>query len=151
MPDCLPRVLDRPGYNNRREKIDLTYAFVCISVRVMEMIYTQKQLEIANRLVDVLDSKFFKTLSEPVRVQILRFILLNGRADIGTIAENMPQDRSVISRHLNQMQAVGILNSEKVSRHVYYSINARTFLERFTNITELTQKCLEECGPDCCR
>jgi DNA-binding transcriptional ArsR family regulator len=117
----------------------------------MEMLYTQKQLEIANRLVDVLDSKFFKTLSEPVRVQILRFILLNGRADIGTIAENMPQDRSVISRHLNLMQAVGILTSEKEGRHVYYAINARMFLERFMTITELTKKCLEECGPDCRR
>jgi len=117
----------------------------------MEMIYTQKQLEIANRLVDVLDSKFFKTLSEPVRVQILRFILLNGRADIGTIAENMPQDRSVISRHLSLMQEVGILTSEKESRHVFYSINARLFLERFMIITELTKRCLEECGPDCCQ
>jgi len=117
----------------------------------MEMIYTQKQLDIANRLVDVLDSKFFKTLSEPVRVQILRFILLNGRADIGTIAENMPQDRSVISRHLNLMQEVGILNAEKESRHMFYNINARMFLDRFITITELTKKCLEECGPDCCK
>jgi len=116
----------------------------------MEIIYTQQQLEIANRLVDVLDSKFFKTMSEPVRVQILRFILLNGRADIGTIAENMPQDRSVISRHLNLMQEVGILNAEKESRHMFYSINARMFLERFITITELTKKCLEECGPRCC-
>jgi len=116
----------------------------------MEMIYTQKQLEIANRLVDVLNSKFFKTLSEPVRVQILRFILLNGRADIGTIAENMPQDRSVISRHLNLMQEVGILNAEKESRHMFYSINAQMFLDRFIAITDLTKKCLAECGPDCC-
>ena len=128
----------------------MTRAFVCINEYCVEMIYTQKQLEIANRLVDVLDSKFFKTLSEPVRVQILRFVLLNGRADIGTIAENMPQDRSVISRHLNLMQEVGILTSEKQSRHVFYSINARLFLERFMIITELTKQCLEECGPNCC-
>jgi len=123
---------------------------MCINEYCMEIIYTQQQLEIANRLVDVLDSKFFKTMSEPVRVQILRFILLNGRADIGTIAENMPQDRSVISRHLNLMQEVGILNAEKESRHMFYSINARMFLERFITITELTKKCLEECGPRCC-
>jgi len=117
----------------------------------METLYTQKQVEITNKLVDVLDSKFFKTLSEPVRVQVLRFILLNGRTDIGTIAENMPQDRSVISRHLNLMQEVGILVCEKESRHMYYSINARMFLERFVNIAELTKKCIDECGPMCCR
>jgi DNA-binding transcriptional ArsR family regulator len=66
----------------------------------MKMLYTKKQAEIANELVAVLDSKFFKSLGEPVRVEIIRFLLLNGRADIATIAENMPQDRSVISRHL---------------------------------------------------
>ena len=117
----------------------------------MEPIYTQKQLEIANKLVDVMDSKFFKSMSEPVRVQIIRYLLLNGRADIGAIAENMPQDRSVISRHLNLMQEVDILNCEKEGRHMYYSLNAKAFLERFMNITDLIKTCINECGPLCCK
>lgn len=112
---------------------------------------TDKQIEIANKLVSEMDSKFFKSLSEPVRVQIIRYLLLNGRADIGTIAENMPQDRSVISRHLNLMHEVGILICEKESRHMFYSINATAFLERFINITELVKTCIKECGPLCCR
>ena len=117
----------------------------------METRYTQKQLEIANKLVDVMDSKFFKSMGEPVRVQIIRFLLLNGRTDIGTIAENMPQDRSVISRHLNLMLEVGILNCEKESRHMFYSLNAVVFLERFTDITDLVKTCIKECGPLCCK
>ncbi|MFH2012034.1 MAG: metalloregulator ArsR/SmtB family transcription factor [Pseudomonadota bacterium] len=117
----------------------------------METIYTQKQLDIANKLVDVLDSKFFKSMGEPVRVQIIRFLLLNGRADIGAIAENMPQDRSVISRHLNLMQEAGILNCKKESRHMFYSINATGFLNRFANITELLKTCIKECFPSCCK
>ena len=115
------------------------------------MIYTKNQIEIANQLVAVMDSKFFKSLGEPVRVQIIRFLLLNGRADIGTIAESMPQDRSVISRHLNLMHDVGILSCEKESRHMYYSINAETFLDRFSTITKLVETCLKECGPLCCK
>ena len=128
----------------------MTRACVCINVFIMESRYTQKQLEVANKLVDVMDSKFFKSMGEPVRVQIIRFLLLNGRADIGTIAENMPQDRSVISRHLNLMLEVGILNCEKESRHMFYSLNAVVFLERFTDITDLVKTCIEECGPLCC-
>ena len=115
------------------------------------MIYTKKQLEIANQLVVVLDSKFFKSLGEPVRVEIIRFLLLNGRADIGTIAANLPQDRSVISRHLNLMQDVGILSCEKESRHMFYCLNASGFLERFTEIKNLVETCVKECGPLCCR
>lgn len=129
----------------------MTCACVCTNVFIMNTIYTKKQLEIANKLVSVLDSKFFKSLGEPVRVEIIRFLLLNGRADIGTIAENMPQDRSVISRHLNLMQDVGILSCEKVSRHMYYSLNAAAFLERFTNMKNLVESCVKECGPLCCK
>ncbi len=117
----------------------------------MKTIYTQKQVEIANQLVDVMDSKFFKSIGEPVRVQIIKYLLLNGRADIGTIAQDLPQDRSVISRHLNLMQEVGILRSEKESRHMYYSLDATEFLNRFTTIADLVKECLEECGPLCCK
>jgi DNA-binding transcriptional ArsR family regulator len=117
----------------------------------MKMLYTKKQAEIANELVAVLDSKFFKSLGEPVRVEIIRFLLLNGRADIATIAENMPQDRSVISRHLNLMHEVGILTCCKESRHKFYSLNANAFLERFASMTRLVEACLKECGPLCCR
>ena len=112
---------------------------------------TQSRSQIAEELVEAVDSKFFKTLSEPVRVQILKFLMLNGRADIGSIAENMPQDRSVISRHLNLMQEAGILISEKENRHVFYSVNGKPFLEKLVDITEKINKCMKECCPDCCK
>ncbi len=58
---------------------------------------------------------------------------------------------SVISRHLNMMHEVGILNYDKENRHRYYSMNASEFLNRFTSITELVEKCIKECGPLCCK
>jgi DNA-binding transcriptional ArsR family regulator len=117
----------------------------------MEMNNRQSKFKIAEELVEALDSKFFKTLSEPVRVQILKFLMLNGRADIQTIAENMPQDRSVISRHLNLMQDAGILTGEKEDRHVFYNVNGQPFIEKLVDITEKIRKCMNECCPDCCK
>ena len=117
----------------------------------MEMNNRQSKFQIAEELVEALDSKFFKTLSEPVRVQILKFLMLNGRADIQTIAENMPQDRSVISRHLNLMQDAGILKGEKEDRHMFYSVNGQPFIEKLVEITEKIRKCMNECCPDCCK
>ncbi|MFC1830008.1 ArsR/SmtB family transcription factor [Thermodesulfobacteriota bacterium] len=102
--------------------------------------------KIADELVEILDSKFFKALSEPVRIQILKFLILNGRSDIAAIAKTLPQDRSVISRHLQFMHGVGILNCEKITRHVYYEINGVLFLTRLSNIMEK----IKECMPDCC-
>ena len=64
----------------------------------MQIISDPQRKTAAEDLIKAFDFKFFKTMSEPVRMQILKILLLNGRSDIATIAENMPQDRSVISR-----------------------------------------------------
>ncbi|MDB4444134.1 winged helix-turn-helix domain-containing protein [bacterium] len=117
----------------------------------METEKPESRIQIANELVEAVDSKFFKTLSEPVRVQILKFLMLNGRADIQTIAENMPQDRSVVSRHLNLMQEAGVLTCQKENRHVFYDVNGQPFLEKLVDITEKIRKCVKECCPDCCK
>ena len=117
----------------------------------METADNQSRYEIAEELVRAFDSKFFKTFSEPVRVQILKFLMLNGRSDIGTIAENMPQDRSVISRHLSLMHEAGVLTSEKENRYVFYAVNGKPFLEKLVSITEKMGKCIKECCPDCCK
>ncbi len=100
-----------------------------------------------DELVEAFDLKLLKTLSEPVRLQILRFLLLNGRSDIGTIADNMPQDRSVISRHLNLMHESGILICEKESRHMFYRLNGQAFLSKLEDLTERIRNCMTECCP----
>lgn len=100
-----------------------------------------------DELVNVLDSKLFKTLSEPVRIEILRFLLEHGRADIGAISEKLPQDRSVISRHLNMMHEAGLLSADKEGRHMYYEISGPTFLEKLESIVSSIKKCLTVCCP----
>lgn len=105
--------------------------------------------KILDDLVNTFDSKFFKTLSEPVRFDILKFIMTKGRSDIGTIADHMPQDRSVISRHLNLMQEVGILTCEKENRHMYYEINGQSLVNKLKNITDLIGECMAHCCPSC--
>ena len=104
-----------------------------------------------DELVKNFDSKFFKTLSEPVRLEILKFLMENGRADVGTIAEHMPQDRSVISRHLTLMHEAGILNCEKETRHMYYEVNGTNFIDKLESITSQIRQCIDECCPSCCK
>jgi len=94
-----------------------------------------------------LDSKMFKVLTDPTRTQILRFLLLNGRADISTIAEHLPQDRSVISRHLNMMAEAGLLLAEKKTRHRFYTLNGETFLREFETVVENIRTCMKACCP----
>ena len=115
----------------------------------MEIISNPQKRIAAEELIGAFDAKFFKTLGEPVRVQIMKFLLLNGRSDIATIADSMPQDRSVVSRHLNLMSDVGILKCEKETRHVYYEIDGNVFLDKLEHMTGQIRKCMPLCCSEC--
>jgi len=117
----------------------------------MAMATQTESIKILDELTKNFDLKFFKTMSEPVRLEILKFLMVNGRSDIGTIAEHMPQDRSVISRHLNLLHESGILNYEKETRHIYYEINGQAFIGKLENFTERVKRCIDQCCPSCCK
>lgn len=129
----------------------MTYAFVCINKYLMKTQIQTKSESCLNELVNNFDYKFFKTMGEPVRLEILRFLMLHGRSEIGAIAEHMPQDRSVISRHLNMMKEAGILNSLKETRYVYYEINGKAFIDKLEAIAKQIHTCMQVCCPDCCK
>jgi DNA-binding transcriptional ArsR family regulator len=98
-------------------------------------------------LIKALDSKLFKALTDPTRAHIFKFLMLEGRADISTIANYFPQDRSVISRHLHLMSEAGLLVVEKETRHRFYSINGEKILREFECIVTNLKACIHECCP----
>ncbi len=51
--------------------------------------------DVLKEFSEAYDARFFKTLGEPVRIQILSYLMMNGRSDIGSITENMPQNIGV--------------------------------------------------------
>ena len=124
----------------------MTCANVCTNVCDMEFIKTQTP-QVLDDLVKALDSKMFKALTDPTRTKILKYLMMNGRCDISTIAMSLPQDRSVISRHLNMMAEAGLLVTEKETRHRFYTINCETFLHEFEVIVENLKTCIAECCP----
>ena len=128
----------------------LTCAFVCIYNYVMIVLKRDKN-KLIEGLAKNLDSKFFKSLSDPVRQELLKYLLLNGRMDVGTIAQHLPQDRSVISRHLQLMRDAGVLIYEKEGRFVYYSINGQEFLAKLEALVSQLRACIPVCcPPGCC-
>lgn len=93
----------------------------------------------AHDCVTVFDTGFFKALCEPSRIAVLRELILLGRADVGTIADRLPQDRSVIARHLQQLAAAQIVKAEKAGRHVVYQIDATSVAARLEAILATTR------------
>jgi len=127
----------------------LTYAIVCTYTRNVKPKNKDKKA-LVEKLARSFDSKFYKSLSEPVRQQLIKYLMLHGRSDIGTIAKHLPQDRSVISRHLRLMQEAGILICEKEGKFVYYSVNGQEFLAKLESLVEQIRACIPICCPTSC-
>ncbi len=103
--------------------------------------------QVAQACVDILDTTFFKALCEPARVALLRELVLGGRADVGSIAKRVPQERSVVARHLQIMQRAGLLTSTSEGRNTFYEVDAQSILERLEQMTELVRAVSAVCCP----
>jgi DNA-binding transcriptional ArsR family regulator len=105
-----------------------------------------KEKAIDNALANI-DSDFIKALSEPARLAIIKLLILHGTLDATSLAEKMPQDRSVISRHLSMMEKSGLLSSTKEGRHVFYTLDAKSALVKAEKLVDSFRQC---CQAGCC-
>ena len=103
--------------------------------------------EAANACVEILDADFFRALCEPARTQIFRQLILKGRSDIGTIAEAMPQDRSVIARHLQTLHSAGLLRVQREGRHRYYEVDGSSIVRQLERLKHLMRGLASLCCP----
>jgi len=99
--------------------------------------------EAIDKTLAEIDSDFVKALNEPARIEILKLLILNGASDVKTLAEKMPQDRSVISRHLAFMEKAGLLIAHKEGRYMIYSVDGESTLQKSEQIVQSIRKCME--------
>lgn len=99
------------------------------------------------RLVEVLDSSFFRALAEPSRVEILKVLLERGPSDVGTIAAYLPQERSVVSRHLKVLLDAQIVTSARRGRYRVFAVDGQAILARFERILALVRSVAAVCCP----
>jgi DNA-binding transcriptional ArsR family regulator len=103
--------------------------------------------QVAAACLEALDGSFFKALSEPARIAILRVVILQGRSDVGSIANRVPQDRSVVARHLQVLERARILRSVAEGRHTFYEIDGPGVLAQVETLLELFKKLAPICCP----
>jgi len=90
---------------------------------------------------------FYKTLFDPARSDILTYLVCHGKKNIKEISENFPQDRSVISKHLDLMYRYGIVLKEKRGRYVHFESNSKFIIEQFEKTTANMKKLLQLSDP----
>lgn len=100
------------------------------------------------KLDQLFDATIFKLLSEPVRMEILKVLALNGPSDITAIADHFSLDRSVISKHLKILHAGGLLIKTKESRSTIYQVDGLAFLQKMEHVVSDVKEMLAYCCGD---
>ncbi len=101
----------------------------------------------AAQLVALFDTPFLRALAEPARLEVLRVLILHGPTDIQTIASHLPQDRSVVSRHLKTLVASGVVVGRRDGRSQLYAVDAA----RFVGTLDAMVTRVKALVPACCR
>lgn len=101
----------------------------------------------ARHLVEALDDPLLKALADPTRCDLVRKLVLQGPADVATIAAGYAQDRSVISRHLRVLLDAGVARATKDGRHVYYDLDGPALLDRLDKIVSKARTLVQICCP----
>ena len=81
-----------------------------------------------------------KALSQETRLQVLRLLVRYGSTGLpaGKIAESLDANPTTLSRHLAQMEAVGLVSRERQSQQIIYRAN-------FQSMQELVGFLMEDC------
>jgi DNA-binding transcriptional ArsR family regulator len=95
----------------------------------------------------LLETRVFRALCEPVRIEILKRLTLRGRSDIAAISAHVPQDRSVVSRHLAQLHRAGIVRREKVGRNVFFEMDGPAVVAQLEDLLERFRAVVPLCCP----
>lgn len=101
----------------------------------------------ARELDAILESKVLRALCEPARIEILKLLTVRGRSDIATIAAHVPQDRSVVSRHLAQLSGAGLLRREKVGRNVFFEMDGPAAVAQLEDVIARFRLLVPICCP----
>jgi ArsR family transcriptional regulator len=66
---------------------------------------------------------FLKALSDPTRLKIVQLLNQKQALCVCDIISELEQPQPTISRHLNQLKQIGILESERKGTWIWYSIS----------------------------
>lgn len=99
---------------------------------------------------DVLGTKLFKALCEPVRVALLvRQAHCREPSTVSQIARCCELDVSVVSRHLAMLREAGVLAAEKRGKKVYYSVRYAELTSTLRTMADAIEACCPADNPNC--
>ena len=67
-------------------------------------------------------TELLKALSHPLRLQIVRGLLVDGCRNVRCMEEGPGQSQSTISQHLMRLKAAGVVKCQRSGNEMYYEV-----------------------------
>ncbi|HEX5379935.1 MAG TPA: metalloregulator ArsR/SmtB family transcription factor [Phenylobacterium sp.] len=96
--------------------------------------------------LETFDADLFRALCEPARLELVSILAREGRSDVTAIADHMVQDRSVVSRHLQQLMRAGVVQRAREGRRILYQLDGLALADRL----ERMARDVRAMAPNCC-
>ena len=88
-----------------------------------------------NKLNKVAD--IFSGLSHPIRLEILESLEDGSPKAVGEILKDVRVDATLLSHHLSKMKNLGILESTREGRNIFYRLG----IQEISNVLDCIQNC----------
>lgn len=93
-------------------------------------------------LESLFDPRLFRALADPTRLAlVMRLARSGGPATVGQLAEGLPVDLSVVSRHLAQLRDAGVLTSAREGKQVSYQLCCESLAQTLRTIAAGLENC----------
>jgi DNA-binding transcriptional ArsR family regulator len=94
-------------------------------------------------------AEVLKAMSDKTRRHILELLKQQGRMGAGDIALQFPaMTQATISHHLSILNEVGLIQSEKIGKYIFYEINTTVIQDLLQWIIGLTEGGTNDETPD---
>lgn len=84
---------------------------------------TWSPTSVVSKRADVTTTAVFAALSDPVRQQLVDWLSVEPTGTATEFARRLPISRQAVSRHLFELERVGLVTSSKVGRETRYSLD----------------------------
>lgn len=108
---------------------------------------TSARQRAASALVEIFGSPFLRAMTEPARIEIVRVLLLHGPLDVGELARHVPQERSVVSRHLRLLEEAGLVAATRDGKRRVFALDGLRLLAELEAITAKVRTLTPACCP----
>ena len=123
----------------KQKKISIVYksiatlaACIIITVAVVNVMPHKEEIEIMENAAYML-----KAISNATRLRVISLLNESDELSVSQMVEELDCEQSLLSHHLTDMRARGVLNSRKDGKNCYYSLKNK----QITQILSCIQSC----------